>query len=247
VPQTITYRPIEPDDCTAVAQLHLSTFGARDIAASIFLSPQVGHYLAQLVAFPTLQRENWLWGAWHESTLVAYVFGRALPAAWHLNYLAVAPAHQNRGIGQGLWNRWYQSGHDRNYRVFTVDVEQDNKRARTWYERKGYGLAGATWFYIEDLAAAKKPGSKLQLLNWENAEAWQKQFGFSQFNICSEKKTWTVGRLGENYFRAAYPLPKAAQGVLHHVDPTRRLLLMSPRRVSRLNELKVSFRLRSEI
>ena len=61
---TSNYRPIEPDDCAALSKLHLSTCGAKDIAASIFLAPRVSHYLAELVAFPRLQNENWLWGAW---------------------------------------------------------------------------------------------------------------------------------------------------------------------------------------
>lgn len=245
--QLINYRPIEAGDCAALARLHLQTFSQKDIEASIFISPLVDHYLAQLVSFPNLQCENWLWGAWDGSDLVGYIFGRALPDTWHLNYLAVSLDYQGDGIGQRLWGMWHQTGKDREYRAFTVDVEQGNGRARAWYERMGYYSTDATWFYCEELAALPESGRHCRLLNWENAEAWQKQYGFSQFNIACGEEVWAVGRLAERYFRVRYAVPDAVRGVLYQVDPTRQLLLMSASQVSNLDELKVSFRLKCEI
>lgn len=248
VPQTPIYQPIKSGDCAAVVQLHRSVFESKDIESSIFVSRQVEHYLVQLVAFPDLQREHWLWGAWLGDELVGYIFGRALKTSWHLNYLAVTASCQGSGIGHELWSRWYRAGCERAYQSFTVDVGQHNERARTWYERMGYCSIDTTYVYCDQLSGASaETAPAYQLLNWENAQAWQAQYGFSQFELMAENEKWSFGRLGEKYFRASRLPTREVRALLHRLDASRQLILLSDKPVAAMHEVKVSYRLRCDL
>src|SRR5687768_7109608 len=88
---TPTYAPIEPAHCVELVALHRRAFSAKDIEASIFVSPRVANYLARVVGFSEQYPDHWLWGAWQEGRLTGYIYGRGLPDSWHLSYLGVSP------------------------------------------------------------------------------------------------------------------------------------------------------------
>lgn len=235
----VTLRPIEPRDCSALVQLYLRSFSAREAAGTVFLSPRFDRYLAQLVAFPNLQRAHWLWGAWHGEELVGGAQARATESTWHLSYLAVAPELQNRGIGSALWNAWETEGRARNFSCFALDVEAGNARARDWYERMGFSVAQTTHFGIKSLSSTPAPMvDEFQLLGWEAAEAWQECYGFSQFEIAQGDRKWRIGRLGNEYFRAHEELPLEIENLLLQLDASRLLLWLLPQLANDLSEIK---------
>jgi ribosomal protein S18 acetylase RimI-like enzyme len=235
----ITLKPIEPRDCSALAQLYLQSFSAVEAAGTVFLSPKFDCYLAQLVAFPYWQNPHWLWGAWKNGQLVGGAQARETVSSWHLSYLAVAPEFQNRGIGRLLWKAWLEEGRTRNQHRFALDVEEGNARARAWYERMGYRVAETTWFGCRDLASTPTlPSAEHQLLNWENAQAWQECYGFSQFEIAQNDNKWVIGRLGNEYFRVRETVPVEIEIMLRQLDAARSLLVLSPQPITGLSQIK---------
>jgi ribosomal protein S18 acetylase RimI-like enzyme len=229
----IIYRAVETADCNALVALHLRSFTPWEIETSTFASPRVENYLRAVTSVPLALREQFLWGAWRGEEIIGYAFGRALPDAWHLNYLTVAQEERNRGIGDALWKLWKGAGQDRELKKQTLDMWQTNENARSWYEHKGCRVAAQTWFYRRALktgdgAPEAFQSLNWQLLNWENAVAWQAQYGFSRFEIARAQSRWAIGRLGEELFRAMEILPGAVETALHSLEASRSLLLGLP-------------------
>jgi ribosomal protein S18 acetylase RimI-like enzyme len=223
----LIYRAVEAGDCDALVALHRRSFTRWEIETSTFASPRVSDYLRAVTSVPLALREQFLWGAWRGTEIIGYAFGRALPDSWHLNYLAVAPEERKRGVGDALWQLWLEAGRARELQKLTLDMWQTNQNARAWYENKGCRLAGSTSFYRRALKAPTekdKTVASFQLLNWENAVAWQTQYGFSKFEIARAQKRWAIGRLGDDLFRALEILPSDVEAILHSLDATRSLL-----------------------
>lgn len=253
MPLEFVYRSVRSYECQQVVDLHRSVFSSEYLARTIYASSHIDRYLANLIAFPHLQKEHLLWGCWSGDNLVGYAHFRALPESWHLNYIAVLPAYQGHGIGQILWTRWTKMGRERGYSRISVDVERENRRALDWYQRQGLQIVQTVWTYersIEDdsVASARKART-VRLLDWEQSEARQLSYGFSQFCLVHQERIWTVGRLGRHYFRARQQLPLVLEGVLAEIDPARRLLILSSEPIEdvRFEEVEVSFQMQGEV
>jgi hypothetical protein len=67
----------------------------------------------------------------------------------------------------------------------------------------------------------------VELLDWDQAQAWQLAFGFSTFKLRQGDGVWAIGRLGARYFRSQQVLPAPVEAALAVLDPARRLLVLS--------------------
>jgi ribosomal protein S18 acetylase RimI-like enzyme len=182
----IAFRPVQPDECCQVVALHRRVFSPEQVARTIYASSRVDLYLANLLAFPQLQRGHMLWGAWDGDNLVGYAHSKALPETWHLNYIAVSPEYRGCGIGRMLWAHWVQVGQQRGCRKLSLDVERENQRALDWYRRQGLRIVGTVWMYEKDIkrsTASNHEAGAVRLLDWEQSEAWQLAYGFSEFRL----------------------------------------------------------------
>lgn len=239
---SLIHRAISEQDCTELVALHARAFSTWAIATSIFASPRVAIYLRRVASIPHSQREQFLWGAWRGEQLVGYAFGRALPKTWHLNYLAVDTNQREQGIGTSLWDAWLKEGQRRGLREYSLDMWQSNEIARPWYENKGCRVASQTWVQRRPLQRSESmEDGDFQLLNWENAAAWQDAYGFSKFEIARGETRWPIARLGEELFRVTEVLPVEVENFLHQLDPKRSLLVALPH--SHSKDEKVALRL----
>lgn len=222
-------RPIPAAAMGQLVELHRAAFPAGQVACTIFAGKGVDRYLANLVAYPALQPDHELWGAWDGDRLLGYAHCRALAGSWHLNQIAVLPAAQGHGVGRLLWGRFVQSGRERSCPLLSLDVETGNTLAIEWYRRQGLQKDGTTWRWELPLRQDRTspPNGQISLSGWEQAQAWQEMYGFSQFSLSCGEQTWTVGRLGDRYFRIDRPLPEAVSAALADLDPDRRLLLFT--------------------
>lgn len=248
----IVYRPIQPDECHRMVALHHTVFSADQVAHTIYASPHVDRYLANLVAFPQLQREHVFWGVWDGEALVGYAHFRALSESYHLNYTAVLPTYQGCGIGRMLWARFIEMGRQQGYNQVSLTVEHDNQRAMDWYQRQGLRVMETVWRYEKNIDGAVVPpheAETVRLLDWEQSEAWQLAYEFSQFRLVHQERVWTIERLGKHYFRVRQLLPAVLEGTLSEIDPTRRLLILSsePIQGANLEEVGASFRMQSKL
>ncbi len=229
-PLEAAYAPLGPRDCWDVVVLHRASFAEQHLRCTIFASDRVQRYLASLVAFPSLQDEHVLYGARCGRQLVGYAHFRALPESWHLNNIAVAPTWRRQGIGSRLWAQWLELGHSRGYRTATLDAKPDNIEALQWYRRQRFEEVSTTWVYAKDLPETSPPltGCCPALLDWDSAEAWQTAYGFSRFRLRHGQREWTIGRLGDIWFRTTAALPLCLEQALRLLDHARRLLILSP-------------------
>lgn len=214
-------------DCAQLTRLHRRVFPAEVVARTIFAANRVERYFVNLTAFPDLQPHHVLWGIWESDILLGYVHARALPQAWHLNYIVVAPEAQGQQIGNKLWEWWVAQGRARGYNHFSLDVEQANTRAVDWYKRKGLAVTHVTQVYELALPTTFSTTQQFYLEDWEAAEAWQNWYGFSQFRLVYDQHPWVVGRLGEGYFRLNELAPDAVLASLARLDPNRRIWAFS--------------------
>ncbi len=245
----LIYRPVQPAECRQVAELHRQVFPPEHTALTVFASPCVDQYLASLIAYPHYQVEHHLVGAWHDSRLVAYAHFRAVAQAWHLNNIAVSADHQGQAIGRVLWEQFVSAGRQRGYKAMSLDVVAGNDRAAAWYQRRGLSVVRTTWWYESELAPGPVPPGAIQLLDWEAAQAWQSAYGFSSFRLVGQDAVWTIGRLGEHYFRCAQPCSAEVQAVLAELDPARRLLVAAeqPMADATRREVGVSQRMEGQL
>lgn len=252
MPRDLVIRPVLPHECQQVVSVHRAAFSPGQLTRSIFASSKVDRYLANLVACPQLQREHSLWAIWDGDRLVGYTHSRALPDTWHLNYIAVLPEYQSRGIGTMLWEHWVGAARQMTYSSVSLDVDDENRRAVDWYQRRGMGVVTTTWMYekaTRPWAESHRAAETATLVDWAEAEAWQLAYGFSRFRLAWGQRTWTVGRLASHYFRVEEELPGLLEGVLAEIDPERRLLILSPAPLQSegLAELGVSYRMRLDV
>lgn len=214
-----------------VIRLHRAVFSPAQVACTIYGCKGAARYFASLAAYPQFQPEHVVWGAWKGRSLVGYAHYRALPDSWHLNNIAVHPGCQGQGIGRQLWDRFIATARERQFQQISLDVEHDNQLAVEWYQRHGLVITGTVWRYEKRISQGNLPPEALpplRLLGWEQAEAWQLAYGFSQFQIHCGEEVWQIGRLGEHYFRVTQPLPDAIEAALAQIDPDRKLLLFTP-------------------
>ena len=240
----LSYRAIEPQDCVALVELHHRAFDDGENGTTVFLSPRVKYYLQQLASVARRQNEYFLYGALYGGKLIGYVWGKALQKTWHLNYLAVASEFQGKGIGRALYEQWLETGKQKGYREYSLDVSEQNRQAFDWYRRLGWQLASTTYCYIRQLSAS--PGwdaSNMRIRGWEAAQAWQHCYGFSEFYVVDQQKQWKIGRLAEEYFRINDPPPAVVEWLLRELDPARKLLLFVPDEISGSLPVKISHRL----
>jgi len=248
--KSINYHTILSDECSDVIALHRQVFPHQEVVRSIYACRGVARYLASLIAFPKWQREHMLWGAWVRDRLVGYAYFRALPGVFHLNNIAISPEYQGRDIGDALWAYFIQTARERGYRQVSLDVASENERALRWYRRKGLRITATTWVYEKPVQRTAYNIEAVKLLDWEQAEAWQMAYGFSHFRLVYGEKCWTIGRLGKDYYRLDQLLPAEVEGILAHIDSSRRLLLNSSKRIaasSPWSKVDVSFRMYGEV
>lgn len=247
LPQALACRPVHPDECMKVADLHRASFPREQVLRTIYASPYVHRYLEEIVTSTSLIGSHTLYGVWAGDNLLGYAHCRDLTGSWHLNQIAVLPSYQGKGIGRVLWERYIELGRERGHKQITLDVERDNLRSSNWYRHKGLQVVATTWAYEKQIVrqpAAEYPAQEIQVMELEAANAHHSIYGFSQFRLVYKGKTWTIGRLGE-YFRATEELPADVVAALKEIDDKRLLLILSSTPIKKpgLIEVGVSYRM----
>ena len=103
-----------------------------------------------------------------------------------------------------------------------------NTAAQQWYQRLGFQTGESTSWWQATLADA--PPAPVRLIGYAQAQACQREYGFSQFGIVAAGQHYDVGRLGAKWYRATNPAAITAPGVLailRRLSPERRLLLLT--------------------
>ena len=253
MPHQVELRRLTSGDEDAVARLHRVAVPESERDMTVSGSPKLAAYVAALVALPEYRGEHVFTGAFRGGELVGYTHARLLPGRWHLNYVAVRPTCQGEGVGRALWAAWLRDGREWGLEVASLDVLPKNTRVADWYRRRGLAEVATTWTCFADGAPADQPASGGQpdakIAGWEEAEAWQRAYGFSRFKIEWGGGTWDVGRLPARYFSVAAEFPAALHGVLRAVDPKRAVVFTThdKQRTQGFNVARVSVRMEAAL
>ncbi len=230
----ITYRRLQAEDAPLIVELHQSVFPQEKVLRTIYASPGISRYLANLMALAELRHEHVFWGAWVGNDLVGYIHIREVADTLHLNYIAVAPAFRGKGIGSHMWKYLLLAAKNNGHKQVSLHVEEDNSIALDWYKRQGLQIVGETRLYEKDSSMGSygtphmvRAGG-VELADWEAAEACQALYGFSQFRLIVNARTYIIGRLANRYFQLQEEVPVEIESVLHYIDAKRHILLLSP-------------------
>jgi ribosomal protein S18 acetylase RimI-like enzyme len=203
----LTIRQAAPADADEVAALFRQSFRPEDLALTIYGCsgygcPGITEYLRLEFALPPELSASTYLVAEMENRLAGYVEMRGL----HLNYIVVDENCRGAGVGTAL----RASG------PATLDVFEHNRSARSWYERAGYRELRRTAFWRVTLPDGRHEA--VRITGWAQSEAAQRAFGFSQFDMAAGDRRYTIGRLGDRWFRVTdgelVSRPDALRGLL---------------------------------
>jgi len=198
-------RKASPDDSQNIEILHRKTFSQEVISRSIFSSPDISRYIFNLIAETSYRQhyeENLFFVAYLGEAFVGYLQAKVFPSTLHINYIAVAPEYQGKGIGKSLFNYFQNSIGHLDLEKLTIDVDYSNKIALQWYHNLGFIQKTKTYVYCKSIKIFKYKPCIFKVSNWLNAEAWQYAFGFSQFILeVKGLQDLKIGRIGQNYWR----------------------------------------------
>jgi len=139
---------------------------------------------------------------------------------------------QRGGIGRLLileaLDRLRKPGHT----DLRLDVFEFNSLARAWYSRMGFQTESTTLWYQSAIRDVSPPASEQTVIHaLPEALLALDKFGFGRFRISMEDRNYSVGILGDHWFRitdrAAYSDP-AVHGILRTLDQKRDIIASWP-------------------
>ncbi len=166
--------------------------------------------------------------------LVAEVEGHVVGmSAWRyegeylfLNHLFVHPSAQGRRVGTLLWARGMAVMARAGIHRLSVDVYEDNVRAEAWYRSLALEPVATRLLMAVPLTEVRDERSEWTSTYLGEADEAYGRYGFSQFTLTTQRAAYTIGRLGQSYFRCTAALMEdaVALAALHRLDPHRRVL-----------------------
>jgi len=215
------------EDVGPMLGLFSDAIARNQLERSIYLSPGGGRYLAFLMLHPRFQWHEQLWGIKDEADhLLAAAHTRSNPGVSHLNNYAVAPQLQGKGLGSWMMKHWEGMAQAQGSRRQTLDVAEDNVRARKLYARHGFIDVSVTHEYRLLELPPPDADARMRLVDWPQAMACYESFGFGQFQVELDGQYHPVD-LVSGRFRSSIS-DERLLAALRWMDPEREILLRSP-------------------
>jgi ribosomal protein S18 acetylase RimI-like enzyme len=146
-----------------------------------------------------------------------------------LNYIAVGPSQRGQGVGAMLLSAALEMSGVSSGEI-VLDVLHDNVRALQWYRRLGF-VARTSAEFLEIAPPDGRDEQPTYISGLPQADVCQERFGFSKFDLVTGSGTYSVGRIGETWFRmtdtAAITSPPVF-AALNLLDPGRRVFAVVP-------------------
>lgn len=151
------FRRLRYSDLNDVRQIFLSAFREEYGRRGVDIGAQVGRWkrlyplLKLLTLFPNPYRYAVNVHVWEEEGhLLGFIQtspGNRQRSRWHIDFVAVAPAAQGRGIGARLVEGIFERYGARGIKTFTLEVDQDNTPALRFYDKLGFRRYASTTYY----------------------------------------------------------------------------------------------------
>lgn len=225
----IQIRLAEPTDAVQIVDLFSGGFRPDLVRLLIYGCKGAAEYIRMQLA-PAVPTTESIY-------IVAQVSGRIIGAAelrrqsnrLLLNYIAVQPGCRGQSVGAILFSAAVRMSGVNSGQI-ELDVLHDNVAALRWYSRLGFTTRTSAEF-IELAPPGEVDEEPAYVSGLAQADLCQERFSFSQFNLITGKGTFSVGRIGDTWFRltdlAAVRNPTVF-AALNLLDPGRRIFAVVP-------------------
>ena len=225
----IQIRFAEPGDAAQIADLFSSGFPPNFTQLLIYGCRGASEYIRmQLTSgIPTVESAYFV--AQAQGCIIGAAEIRRQSNMLLLNYIGVNPEYRGQRVGAILFSAavgllGVSTGE------IGLDVLHENTRALQWYTRLGFATRTCADF-IELAPPGGTDEVPAYVSGLPQADLCQERFGFSNFNLSTRRETFSVGRIGDTWFRlnhlAAVGSP-AVFATLNQLDPGRRIFAVVP-------------------
>ena len=195
----IQIRFAEPRDAVQIADLFPRS-SRPDIAQLLVLGCKgASEYIRMQLASRVPSAESVYFVAQSPDGIIGAAELRRQPNKLFLNDIAVHHGYRGKGVGALLLSAAVRMSGVSSGQI-GLDVFHDNVRALQWYSRLGFAIStSAEFLELAPPSAADEEPAYVSGL--PQADLCQERFGFSRFDLITGKGTFSVGRIGETWFR----------------------------------------------
>lgn len=220
-----TIRLAQPDDSETIVKILRDGLGDKLSNYTIYCSHGMPAFIRAQIKSHDLGGTKYFVSE-EDGQIVGFAEFRLLAKEIFLNNIYVTPLGRGSGSGKALLSAGLVLAQERGLIRIGLDVFSDNSKALTWYEKLGFELASeSVWLEMEIKADSNKQHFKI--LNLPFANCLYRNYGFASLEIETSTGEYSVGLLGENFFRvseAKFFEDKDALACLTTFDSSRKLL-----------------------
>jgi ribosomal protein S18 acetylase RimI-like enzyme len=219
----------EPADAAQIADLFPRS--SRPDVAQLLICGCKGasEYIRMQLAAGVRNAESAYFVAQGPGRIIGAVELRRRSNGLFLNHIAVHHNYRGQRVGAVLFSTAVTMSGVNSGQI-GLDVFHDNVSALHWYSRLGFATTtSAEFIELAPPGGADEDPAYVSAL--PQADLCQERFGFSRFDLITGNGTFSVGRIGETWFRlidlAAIGSPSVF-ATLKLLDPARRIFAIVP-------------------
>jgi GNAT superfamily N-acetyltransferase len=234
----VTFEPARPGDAAAILRIFKETFKPDLLPCVPLGCAGAENYIEDAIA-TKVPNPDTIWLVARDSSVEAFAECRLGLSSLFFNWLHVAPTAQGKKLGSKLFRYMLETlCGDRNFPI-SLDVAVSNTRAHAWYQRLSFVDKHTAEWLVFPLHSSDAPPKFLVSVNAFD-ERMHQTYGFSTRRVETISGTFTIGMLGDQYFRSSDPEDLNRIAILQAIDPKRELLLITSKPVDggyKLNRL----------
>lgn len=180
-------------DVPAMFEIMTNSLDEEFLKYTIYQAPQSVNYLSNVVTSTT---NSYAFVICEADKILGFTTIRSLESDLHLNYIAVINSAQGKGIGRKLLEHYELIGQLMGKSSFSLNVFENNIRARNWYLSHGYEIGSKSFCTLLRMDQAfGKAAYSIELDDEELAQAYEleKQIGMSNIECSCGPGKVTVG------------------------------------------------------
>ena len=219
-------RPAREADAEQIVKLIQQSFDTKILNSMIYGCHGIDSYLRQCFSIPESLADTVYMVAEDEDRIAGYIELRLIDKSVFLNYICTHANIRHKGLGRELLLKAIYVIGPSSYDRMSLDVFHNNLVAKSWYEKLGFTNEYVTiWWSIP--LAVRGYGLPGKISGIAHANACQREFGFSQFSINTTMASYSVGKLGNDWFRISQEVllnDDQALATLYQLAPDRKIL-----------------------
>lgn len=218
---------LKPSDSKILGEIIREGMPENIFSLSISSCHGYDSFISSLLEAPNYSSTSF-YGAYINNKLVGFVEWRKMGDVLFWNNIYILPGYRSYGVGKKLFNtKQYLLAKYEASRI-ELDVFNWNEKAMKWYVNLGFKPIKIDDWYIKKSSNMLDIQEEFYVYNLPEAKCMHKEYGFSRLEITTQKGRYTIGRLGEKYYRIHgfnTLLDKSLINALSVIDPTRDYLI----------------------